>query len=77
MKNTDIDCDTVRDIVVRELGVSAEELEFDTPIRKFGDSLELACLMQEIELELGIEIPDEEAERLVTIEDIVRYARLQ
>ena len=38
------------------------------------DSLELASLMQALEDALGKDIPDEEAQSLFTVSDIVRYA---
>lgn len=38
-----------------------------------ADSLDLIEIIMAVEDEFGIEIPDEDAERMVTVEDIVNY----
>jgi len=67
--------DKVRDIVVSELGVTEEEV---TPDAKFvddlgADSLDVVELIMKFEEEFDLEIPDEDAETLQTIQDSVDY----
>ena len=65
----------VRSIIAEQLGVKPEEV---TPEAKFiddlgADSLDTVELVMALEEEFGIEIPDEEAEKLVTVGDATRY----
>lgn len=65
----------VKDIIVNELGVEAEKV---TPEASFvedlgADSLDTVELVMAFEEEFGIEIPDEEAEKLQTVGDAIRY----
>ncbi len=67
--------DKVRNIIAEQLGVKPEEV---TPEAKFiddlgADSLDTVELVMALEEEFGIEIPDEEAEKLITVGDAVRY----
>ena len=67
--------DKVRDIVVDQLGVEADEVNIDsTFIDDLGaDSLDIAELIMAFEEEFGIEIPDEAAEKIKTVQDVVSY----
>lgn len=65
----------VKSIIAEQLGVKPEEV---TPEAKFiddlgADSLDTVELVMALEEEFGIEIPDEEAEKLVTVGDALRY----
>ena len=67
--------DKVRQIIADQLGVKKEEV---TDGAKFvddlgADSLDTVELVMALEEEFGIEIPDEEAEKLVTVGDALRY----
>ena len=67
--------DKIRQIIAEQLGVKKEEV---TDNAKFvddlgADSLDTVELVMALEEEFGIEIPDEEAEKLVTVGDALRY----
>ena len=65
----------VRDIVVEQLGVEADEVALEsTFIDDLGaDSLDIVELIMAFEEEFGIEIPDEAAEKIKTVQDVVTY----
>ena len=65
----------VRDIVVDQLGVEPDEVAIEsTFIDDLGaDSLDIVELIMAFEEEFGIEIPDEAAERIKTVQDVVSY----
>ncbi|OUO40069.1 acyl carrier protein [Megamonas hypermegale] len=65
----------VRDIVVEQLGVEADKVNIDsTFIDDLGaDSLDIVELIMAFEEEFGIEIPDEAAEKIKTVQDVVTY----
>lgn len=65
----------VKGIIVEQLGVEANEV---TPEASFtddlgADSLDIVELVMAFEEEFGIEIPDEEAEKISTVRDAVDY----
>lgn len=65
----------VRDIVVEQLSVEADEVAIEsTFIDDLGaDSLDIVELIMAFEEEFGIEIPDEAAEKIKTVQDVVTY----
>jgi acyl carrier protein len=67
--------DRVEAIVVEQLGVKPEQI---TPEAKFiedlgADSLDTVELVMGLEEEFGNEIPDEEAEKLQTVGDVITF----
>ena len=67
--------DKIRQIIAEQLGVKKEEV---TDGAKFvddlgADSLDTVELVMALEEEFGIEIPDEDAEKLATVGDALRY----
>ena len=71
----DVSQDKIRQIIADQLGVKKDEV---TDNAKFvddlgADSLDTVELVMALEEEFGIEIPDEEAEKLVTVGDALRY----
>ena len=67
--------DKVRDIVVEQLGVEADEVAIEsTFIDDLGaDSLDIVELIMAFEEEFNIQIPDEAAEKIKTVQDVVTY----
>ena len=67
--------DKVRDIVVEQLGVEADEVAIEsTFIDDLGaDSLDIVELIMAFEEEFNIEIPDEAAEKIKSVQDVVTY----
>lgn len=65
----------IKDIIVDQLGVNAEQLSREAKmIEDLGaDSLDAVELVMAIEEEFGIEVPDEEAEKLISVGDITDY----
>ena len=63
----------VRDIVVEQLGVEADEVAIEsTFIDDLGaDSLDIVELIMAFEEEFNVEIPDEVAEKIRTVKDAV------
>jgi acyl carrier protein len=67
--------DRVKEIIVEQLGVNPDQV---TPEAKFiedlgADSLDTVELVMAFEEEFGAEIPDEDAEKLQTVGDVVKY----
>ena len=65
----------VKEIVVEQLGVKAEQV---TPQAKFiedlgADSLDTVELVMALEEEFGIEVPDDQAEKLQSVGDVIKY----
>jgi acyl carrier protein len=65
----------VKDIIVEQLGVKAEQVN---PEAKFiedlgADSLDTVELVMALEEEFGQEIPDEQAEKLQSVGDVIKY----
>ena len=65
----------VRDIIVDQLGVNAEQVVLGARfIEDLGaDSLDTVELVMAFEEEFSIEVPDEEAEKLQSVGDVVKY----
>ena len=65
----------VRDITVEQLSVDADEVKMESAfIDDLGaDSLDIVELIMAFEEEFSIEIPDEAAEKIKTVQDVVNY----
>lgn len=66
---------TVRSLIAESLGVSEDEI---VPGASFiedlgADSLDIVELVMAIEKTFDIEIPDEDAERIATVQDAIDY----
>ena len=67
--------DRVKKIVVEHLGVDADKVtESASFIDDLGaDSLDTVELVMAFEEEFGIEVPDEAAEKLLSVGDVINY----
>ena len=70
-----IDTQKIKSIIAEQLGVKAEEV---TDNAKFvedlgADSLDTVELVMALEEEFGIEIPDEDAEKMTTVGESMKY----
>jgi acyl carrier protein len=65
----------VRNIIVEQLGLTAEQVTLDASfIEDLGaDSLDTVELVMAFEEEFGVEVPDEDAEKLLKVRDVVHY----
>ena len=65
----------VKSIIAEQLGVSLEEVQ---PTASFiedlgADSLDIVELIMALEEEYDIEIPDEDAEKIQAVQDVISY----
>ena len=67
--------DEVKEVIVEQLNVSPEEVK---PEAKFvedlgADSLDVVEMIMALEEKFEIEIPDSEAEKIQTVQDVIDY----
>lgn len=67
--------DKVKKVIVEQLGVDESEVTPDASITDDlgADSLDQVELVMALETEFNLDIPDEEAEKIKTVGDAVRY----
>ena len=65
----------VKSIIVEQLGVEADEVTLEASFTDDlgADSLDIVELVMAFEEEFGIEIPDEDAEKITTVKDAADY----
>jgi len=67
--------DRVKSIIVEQLGVDADEVKLEASfVEDLGaDSLDTVELIMAFEEEFGVEISDDEAEKIKKVKDAVEY----
>ncbi|MDI6604682.1 acyl carrier protein [Aceticella autotrophica] len=72
-----MDFEKIRDIIVEQLGVDPGEVTMESSfIDDLGaDSLDIVELIMALEEEFDVEIPDEDAEKIKTVGDVVEYLK--
>ncbi len=65
----------VKEIISKQLGVSSAEIQPETSfVEDLGaDSLDTVELVMAFEESFGIEIPDEDAEKIIKVKDAIEY----
>jgi len=65
----------IKEILVDELGVEAEEVLMESKIKDDldADSLDIVQVVMAVEEAFEIEVEEEETEKLITVRDVVRY----
>ncbi|KGI55876.1 acyl carrier protein [Campylobacter sp. MIT 97-5078] len=67
--------DDVKSVVVEQLSVDGDSVKLESKIIEDlgADSLDVVELIMALEEKFGVEIPDSDAEKLIKIEDVVKY----
>lgn len=67
--------DDVKEVVVDQLDCNPDEVKSESKfIEDLGaDSLDVVELVMALEEKFGIEIPDEDAEKILTVGDAIKY----
>jgi acyl carrier protein len=67
----------IQEITADRLGVEESDVTPEASFREDleADSLDLVELIMELEEQFGMEIPDEEAEKITTVEEAVDYVQ--
>ncbi|QOG11726.1 acyl carrier protein [Arcobacter sp. FWKO B] len=67
--------DDVKEVVVEQLDCNPDEVKAESKfIEDLGaDSLDVVELVMALEEKFGIEIPDEDAEKIMTVGDAIKY----
>ena len=67
--------DEVKEVVVEQLSVNADEVKVESKfVEDLGaDSLDVVELVMALEEKFDIEIPDEDAEKIATVNDAIKF----
>ncbi len=76
MSDADI-LEKLKNIIVEQLGIEKEIITEDSTFVDdlSADSLDIVELIMSIEEEFNMEIPDQDAEKIVTVGDVVKYIK--
>jgi acyl carrier protein len=69
--------DKIKDIISDQLGIDADEISMESSfVDDLGaDSLDIVELIMALESEFDMEIPDEDAEKISLVSDVVNYIK--
>lgn len=69
--------DKVKNIISEQLGIDVEEINMESSfVDDLGaDSLDIVELIMALETEFDLEIPDEDAEKIAVVSDVVGYIK--
>ncbi len=67
----------LKKIIIDQLGVSKDIVQKDSTFIDdlSADSLDIVELIMSIEEEFDIEIPDQDAEKIVSVSDVIKYIK--
>ena len=73
------DIEKVKKVIAEQLGVDSSEITSESHFTNDlgADSLDSVELIMALEEEYGIEIPDEDAEKIQTVGDVIKYINNQ
>jgi acyl carrier protein len=79
MEELNMEFEKIKEILAEQLGVDEDDITMDSSLTDDlgADSLDLVELVMAMEEEFDIEIPDEEAETIVTVADAVNFIKRQ
>ena len=65
----------LKDMIAEQFGIDEERIQKDSTFTDdlAADSLDIVEFVMNIEEEFNIQIPDEDAEKLLTVENVVKY----
>ena len=69
--------DKIKDIISEQLGVNTNDIKADSSfVDDLGaDSLDIVELLMAFSDEFDIDIPDEDAEKIATVNDVLEYLK--
>ena len=69
--------DRVKEIIVEQLGVSEDQVKDEAKfVEDLGaDSLDQVELIMALEEEFGVEVPEDEADKLQSVEQVISYVK--
>lgn len=69
--------DRIKEIIIKQFGVSEKTVTLESSfVNDLGaDSLDIVELVMELEDEFDVSIPDEDAEKIQTVGDAVKYIK--
>lgn len=69
--------DRVKEIIVEQLGVSEDQVKAEAKfVEDLGaDSLDQVELIMALEEEFGVEVPEDEADKLQSVEQVISYVK--
>ena len=75
--NPDAIFEKIKEVIIEQLGVEEDVVKLDTSfIDDLGaDSLDIVELIMALEEEFDLQIPDSEAEKITTVNDVVEYIK--
>ena len=67
----------IKEIVADQLGIEEDDIKLESNFKEDleADSLDLFELVMAFEEEYGVEIPSEDLEKIVTVNDIIEYLK--
>lgn len=75
--NPDAIFEKIKEVITEQLGVDEDAVKLETSfIDDLGaDSLDIVELIMALEEEFDLQIPDSEAEKIMTVNDVVEYIK--
>ena len=67
----------LQEIIAEQLGIEAAEVQAESNFKDDlnADSLDLFEMIMAMEEEFGVEIPSEDLEKLLTVQDVIDYLK--